>query len=204
MYKHFKRVFDFTSALFLFIIILPLLIILAIIVEIEMGHPFYFTQQRTTKGMKTFKLVKFRSMTNAKNEQGELLPDEMRRTKFGNLLRATSLDELPELINIIKGDMSVIGPRPLGPAYNSYYKESELPRFNVRGGLIPPEVAHGYDPSWDDQLRWDAEYAQSCSLKTDFRILCSVFVTLFRRNKEGFGSVTRESLIKERTEIKNN
>lgn len=202
MYKIFKRVFDFTSALLLFIVIFPLLVIIAIITEINMGHPFYFTQERTTKGMKTFRLIKFRSMTNARDTNGELLPDEMRRTKFGNFLRSTSLDELPELINIIKGDMSVIGPRPLRPDCNPYYYESEKPRFNVRGGLIPPEVMHGYDPSWDDQLKWDAEYANSCSLKTDVRIFFMVFITLFRRNKEGFGSVTRESLIKERTEIK--
>ena len=187
----------------LLVFISPVLIVLAIIVEIKMGHPFYFTQIRTTKGERHFKLIKFRSMTNAKDSEGNLLPDDQRRTKFGNMLRATSLDELPELLNIIKGDMSIIGPRPLVVKYTGYYKKDEKPRFNVRGGLIPPEVIHGYDPSWDNQLKWDAEYAQNCSFVTDVRILLAVFVTLFRRNKEHFGAVTRKSLTEERAYMSN-
>lgn len=200
MYKYIKRFLDFTLTLLLLVAISPLLIILAIIVEIQMGHPFYFTQNRTTKDMNEFKLMKFRSMTNAKDENGNLLPDEKRRTKFGNWLRATSLDELPELFNILKGDMSIIGPRPLLPQDNIYFKESEMARFKVKGGLIPPEVAyHGTNPSWDDQLEWEAEYGDHCTFKNDFNIFLSVFIVLFKRNKEGFGSETRKSLASERS-----
>jgi len=199
MFLAFKRLFDFASATLLFVVILPLFMVLALIVRIQMGKPFYFTQQRTTKGHRVFKLIKFRSMTNARDENGELLPDEMRRTRFGNWLRATSLDELPELINIIKGDMSVIGPRPLVIPYEGYYKESEESRFAVRGGLIPPEVLHGVtNPSWDEQLQWEAEYGRNCSFVLDFKILWSVFVVLFKRNRTGFGAVTRASLLEER------
>lgn len=199
MYKLFKRCFDTVAALLLCIIISPLLLVIAIVVTIQMGWPFYFTQIRTTKDKREFKLMKFRSMSNAKDENGNLLPDEKRRTKFGNWLRATSLDELPELLNIIKGDMAVIGPRPLLPQVNKYFKESEMDRFNVLGGLIPPEVQyHQTNPSWDEQLGWESEYGRNCSFGTDIKILISVFVVLFKRNKEGFGAVTRKSLASER------
>ena len=200
MYKYIKRLLDFFLTLLLMIVIFPLLIVLAVIVEIRMGHPFYFTQIRTTKGKREFKLMKFRSMTNAKDENGYFLPDEKRRTRFGNWLRATSLDELPELFNILKGDMSIIGPRPLLPEHNKFYKATELPRFNVRGGLIPPEVIYGRtNPSWDEQLSWEAEYGENCTFCRDLKIFFSVFVILFKRNKEGFGAVTRGSLESERS-----
>ena len=199
MYKFVKRFFDVLLASLLTIAISPFLLILALIVEIEMGHPFYFTQERTTKGKKTFRLYKFRSMTNAKDANGELLPDEQRRTKFGNLLRATSLDELPELFNIIKGDMSIIGPRPLLPQQTPYFKECEQSRFDVRGGLIPPEVLYGRtNPSWDEQLGWEADYGKKCSFALDLKVFFMVFVVLFKRNKEGFGAETRASLSGER------
>lgn len=203
MYRFIKRFFDIVLTTLLLIVISPILVVIAIVVEINMGHPFYFTQVRTTKGERHFKLIKFRSMTNAKDEKGELLPDDVRRTKFGNMLRATSLDELPELINILKGDMSIIGPRPLLVNYTGFYKPEEMPRFKVRGGLIPPEVMHGYDPTWDDQLKWDADYANNCSFNTDLKIFISVFVTLFKRNKEHFGAVTRKSLTEERAHFNN-
>lgn len=200
MYIFFKRCFDLISSLILCIIISPLFIGIAIMVSIKMGLPFYFTQIRTTKGRREFRLYKFRSMTTKKDKNGNLLPDDMRRTKFGNWLRSTSLDELPELFNIIKGDMAIIGPRPLLPESNQYYKESEMDRFNVLGGLIPPEVKyHKTSPSWDEQLGWESEYAKTCSFKVDVNILFSVFIVLFKRNKEGFGAQTRKSLSDERT-----
>ena len=199
MYKVFKRCFDFMSALLLLIVLSPLLIVISVVVTIQMGWPFYFTQMRTTKDMKEFRLIKFRSMTNARDEKGDLLPDDQRRTNFGNWLRATSIDELPELFNIIKGDMAVIGPRPLRPQTNPYYKEREMDRFRVLGGLIPPEVQYRKtNPSWDEQLGWEAEYGKKCSLTTDVKIFISVFVVLFKRNKEGFGAETRRSLSEER------
>lgn len=202
MYKYIKRFLDIVLTLILVIIISPILIIIAIVVEIQMGHPFYFTQIRTTKGLKEFRLIKFRSMTNAKDKNGKLLPDDQRRTKFGNLLRASSLDELPELYNIIKGDMSIIGPRPLLPTQNPYYREKELDRFNVRGGLIPPEVMYGKtNPTWDEQLGWEGEYGRNCSLALDIKILFSVFKILIKRNKDGFGSVSRSRLAVERADM---
>jgi lipopolysaccharide/colanic/teichoic acid biosynthesis glycosyltransferase len=202
MYIICKRIFDTVAALLLAIVISPILLILIILVSVKMGWPFYFTQIRTTKDMKEFRLYKFRSMTNAKDANGNLLPDELRRTKFGNWLRATSLDELPELFNIIKGDMAVIGPRPLLPITNPYYRPSEMDRFKVLGGLIPPEVRYRRtNPSWDEQLGWEAEYGRNCSLWLDIQIYISVFVVLFKRNKEGFGAVTRGSLAKERPEM---
>lgn len=199
MYIFIKRIIDILLTACLLLVISPVLLIIALIVEIKMGHPFYFTQLRTTKRMREFRLYKFRSMTNAKDEKGELLPDEYRRTAFGNWLRATSLDELPELINILKGDMSIIGPRPLLPKHNIFFKDSELSRFKVKGGLIPPEVMHGKtNPSWDDQLKWEAEYGNNCTFATDLKVFISVFKVLFKRNKEGFGAITRKSLSSER------
>ena len=199
MYRLIKRFFDFTLSLLLLMVIFPFLAVLAVVVEIQMGHPFYFTQKRTTKGMREFKLIKFRSMTNKKDENGALLPDEERRTKFGNWLRSTSLDELPELFNILKGDMSIIGPRPLLPIHNQYFRSDELTRFNVRGGLIPPEVEYGKtNPSWDEQLGWEAEYGKNCTFRKDFKVFFSVFKVLLKRNKEHFGYTTRGSLDDER------
>lgn len=199
MYKYLKRLIDILFTTCLLLVISPVLFVIALIVEIKMGHPFYFTQLRTTKGMREFRLYKFRSMTNAKDEKGELLPDEQRRTSFGNWIRSTSLDELPELLNILKGDMSIIGPRPLLPKHNAYYKKTELSRFNVKGGLIPPEVLYGKtSPSWDEQLQWEAEYGNHCTLTTDIKVFLAVFKVLFKRNQEGFGAETRRSLSSER------
>lgn len=141
-------------------------------------------------------------MTNEKDEYGKLLPDNQRLTRFGRFLRNSSLDELPELLNIIKGDMAVIGPRPLYPRYESYYKEEELPRFNVRGGLIPPESLY-YDSflTWDKQLKYEADYANNLSLSLDLKILISVFKTMIRRNTEDYGAYSREALDVERSYI---
>ena len=138
-------------------------------------------------------------MTNKCDENGNLLPNEQRFTKFGHLLRSTSLDELPELINIIKGDMAVIGPRPLLCKYDPYYTERELKRFEVRGGLISPESVDK-DPfiSWDKQLEYDASYIENLSLKTDIRILYLVFRMLFNRYEGDLGGWTRIGLDEER------
>ena len=133
--------------------------------------------------MRPFKLIKFRSMSNATDSEGKLLPDRDRVTKFGKFLRSTSLDELPELINIIKGDMSVIGPRPLPMRYNDYYKDEEKCRFNVRMGLVMPDSV---DPepiiSWDKQFEYEANYARNLSFILDCKIVIGVFRILFKRN----------------------
>jgi len=143
-------------------------------------------------------------MTNAIDENGKLLPDNQRLTGFGRFLRNSSLDELPELLNIIKGDMAVIGPRPLYPRYNPFYKQAELDRFKVRGGLIPPESLY-YDSflTWDKQLGYEADYAKNLSFMLDCKILISVFKTMLKRNTEDYGAYTRQSLDVERAEMQN-
>lgn len=205
MYLVFKRCFDFTSSLLLLIVISPLFLLLALLVRIKIGCPIMFHQVRTGKGMKQFGITKFRTMTNETDEEGNLLPDEQRQTTFGKWLRSSSLDELPELLNIIKGDMSVIGPRPLPPIYDDYYTEEEKKRFNVRGGLITPDSV---DPnpviSWDKQLAYEAEYGEKVSLNTDLKIFFCVFRILLRRTETDYGEYVREALNIERSNTKNN
>lgn len=203
VYKVFKRAFDFTSALLLFVVVSPLFLVLMLCAWFSIGHPVFFRQKRSGRNMKTFGLIKFRTMTNERDEQGQLLPDEKRLTSFGRFLRNSSLDELPELLNIIKGDMAVIGPRPLYPRYNDYYTEYEKSRFKVRGGLIPPEsLYHDSFLTWDKQLKYEADYANEVSLKLDVRILISVFKTIFLRNTEDYGEYSREALDVERNKNK--
>lgn len=199
MYRIVKRFLDVISASLLLIVFSPLFVFLIIMVRAKLGTPVFFRQTRSGKGMKPFGLVKFRTMTNEKDRNGDLLPDAMRFTKFGHWLRSTSLDELPELVNIIKGDMSVIGPRPLPPIYDTYYTERELKRFSVRSGLISPEsVDNNPFISWDDQLEYDAVYAEQFSFKQDVRIFFRVFRMLFKRYKGDLGGWSREMLNVER------
>ena len=138
--KFFKRFFDFTLSLLAIIILSPLLLILSFLVLCNMGAPILFKQKRVGKNEKIFTMYKFRTMNNKKDADGNLLPDDQRVTKFGKFLRSTSLDELPELFNILKGDLSIIGPRPLLVEYLPYYTEEERHRHDVRGGLTVPEV----------------------------------------------------------------
>jgi len=202
MYKVFKRCFDFTSALLLLLVISPLFLILMLLVRIKHGSPIFFRQQRTGKDFKPFMLMKFRTMSNATDADGNLLPDSQRVTKFGLWLRNSSLDELPELINIIKGDMAVIGPRPLISQYDAYFTEREKLRFKVRGGLIPPESLHTDSfITWDKQLEYEASYAENICFRLDFQILISVFKTMLERGERDYGGYERKSLIEER-EIK--
>lgn len=199
MYKVFKRLFDFSSALLLFIVISPLLLMLMVLVRINLGKPVFFKQQRSGMKQKPFYLIKFRTMSDAKDENGNLLPDHLRVTKLGVFLRSTSLDELPELINIIKGDMSVIGPRPLPCKYDPYYRESEMTRFKVRGGLISPDVVEQVPVvPWDQQLAAEANYGNNVSLKKDWIIFFAVFKTLFKRADSNFGNYERVALDEER------
>lgn len=204
MYKIIKRAFDFCSSLLLLICLSPVFIVLMILVRCKLGSPIFFTQERSTLGGKSYKLIKFRSMTNAKDADGNFLPDDKRRTPFGAWLRNSSLDELPELLNIIKGDMSVIGPRSMLIEYNDYYTEYEKNRFLVRGGLLPPEILEDNPvPTWDEQLKWEADYGKNCSLALDMKIFMKTFQLLFHRANTDYGDYTRESLIKERTKNNN-
>ena len=173
MYAGFlKRVLDFTLSLLALTALSPILLVLTILGAIKMkGNPF-FTQPRPGKGEKIFKLIKFRSMTCEKDAEGNLLPDEQRLTRYGKLLRSTSLDELPELINILKGDMSIVGPRPLLVEYLPYYTEIERHRHDVRPGLTGWAQVNGRNSvDWDTRFALDVEYVRNISLKMDVRIL---------------------------------
>lgn len=199
IFKGIKRSFDCLSALILFIVISPIFVIICALVRLNMGKPIFFKQVRSGLNKKPFTIVKFRTMTNQKDENGNFLPDEKRQTKFGNFLRSTSLDELPELIAIIKGDMSVIGPRPLPLVYDEYYTDRELKRFDVRGGLLPPDsVEQSAFISWDKQLEYEASYAENLSLTNDIKILISAVKIVLRRNKTDYGSYVRLPLNEER------
>lgn len=199
MYSIFKRIFDLISSLLLFIVISPLFFMLALLVRLHLGKPIFFHQVRSGKDIKPFGMIKFRTMTNETDSNGNLLPDEQRFTKFGRWLRSSSLDELPELMNIIKGDMSVIGPRPLPPVYDAYYTEYEKKRFLVRGGLITPDSVD-VNPiiSWDRQLAYEADYGANLSLSKDIKIFIGVFRILFNRTKTDYGEYVREPLNVER------
>ena len=170
--RFFKRPIDFLCALSAIIVFSWLYIIVAILVKVKLGSPIIFTQQRPGKNEKIFKLYKFRTMTDEKDEEGNLLPDEIRLTKFGRLLRKTSLDELPEAFNILKGDMSVIGPRPLLVSYLPYYTEQEKHRHDVRPGLSGLAQINGRNfIGWDKRLRLDVQYVSNITFKGDVMII---------------------------------
>lgn len=180
MYQHFlKRVFDFILSLIGLLLLSPIFLILIILGAIFMrGNPF-FTQDRPGLHEKIFKLIKFRTMDNRKDENGELLPDAVRLNKYGRLLRTTSLDELPELINILKGDMSVIGPRPLLVNYLPFYNEEERRRHEVRPGLTGYAQVHGRNALlWEDRFALDVEYVDHLSFMTDVRIIIDTVKTV--------------------------
>lgn len=172
MYRYIKRILDIISSLLAIIILSPLLGILTVIGAFEMkGNPF-FTQERPGKDEKIFKLVKFRTMTNAKDKDGNLLSDADRLTRYGKFLRNTSLDELPELFNILKGDMSVIGPRPLLVQYLPYYIEEERHRHDVRPGLTGWAQVNGRNNiTWEEKFAWDVKYVENISFSIDVYIL---------------------------------
>lgn len=171
--KFWKRVVDFTLSLIALIILLPLLLVLTIIGAIVMrGNPF-FTQERPGWHEKIFKLIKFRTMSNKKDKNGNLLPDQDRMTGYGRMLRKTSIDELPELINILKGDMAIVGPRPLLVKYLPYYTKQEARRHEIRPGLTGWAQVHGRNSisSWEQRFCYDVEYVDKISLKMDLKII---------------------------------
>ncbi len=182
--KYFKRLFDFVLSLAALLVLWPVLLILAVVGAIAMrGNPF-FTQQRPGKNEKIFKLIKFRTMSNAKDKDGKLLPDDQRLSTYGKLLRSTSLDELPELINILKGDMSIIGPRPLLVQYLPWYTEEERHRHDVRPGLTGWAQVHGRNSvDWDTRFALDVEYVSRLTLAMDAKIFfLTIQKVLFRRD----------------------
>lgn len=172
MYKYIKRFFDIASSFIALAVLSPLLLIFTAVGAIVMkGNPF-FTQQRPGKDEKIFKLIKFRTMTNERDDHGNLLPDADRLTKYGLFLRNTSFDELPELLNILKGDMSVIGPRPLLVEYLPYYNDKEKHRHDVRPGLTGWAQINGRNSlDWDHRFACDIEYVENMSLAFDIKVL---------------------------------
>lgn len=199
MYSYIKRIFDFTAALLGLIILSPLLIVLCVLVKLKLGSPILFTQERPGKidpktgEEKIFKLYKFRTMTDERDQNGELLPDGVRLTKFGQFLRSTSLDELPEFINIIKGDMSFIGPRPLLVKYLPLYSEHQRKRHLVRPGLSGLAQVSGRNAlNWQDRLNLDVEYVHNISLALDIKVFFMTISAVLKR--EGISSETSATM----------
>ncbi len=189
----FKRVMDFTLTLIGFIVIFPVFLILCILVRTKLGSPIFFKQKRCGKDEKTFEMIKFRTMTDARDENGELLPDTERFTKFGNFMRNSSLDELPELLNVLKGDMSLIGPRPLYPFYLPYYTEEESLRHSVRGGITGLAQINGRALlRWNQRFAKDVEYVRNVTFIGDIKILWMTFFKVFKQDDIGIPSVTEE------------
>lgn len=170
--KYFKRMLDVFCGLAALLVFWWLYIIVAILVRMKLGSPVLFKQERPGKNEEIFKLYKFRTMTDARDENGKLLPDEVRLTKFGRALRTTSLDELPEVFNILKGEMSLVGPRPLTIQYLPYYSEEERHRHNVRPGLSGLAQVNGRNfIDWDHRLAFDVQYVKKITFMGDLRII---------------------------------
>lgn len=191
--KYIKRFLDFTLSLSALVLLSPILLVFMIIGVIKMkGNPF-FCQQRPGKNEKIFKLIKFRTMTNKKDKAGELLPDEQRLTSYGQFLRSTSIDELPELINILKGDMSIIGPRPLLVKYLPLYNEYQRHRHDVRPGLTGHAQVNGRNTlSWEEKFDMDVKYVRHITFIGDVKILLNTVFTVLK--KDGISSETSATM----------
>ena len=193
IYKYIKRILDIISSLLAIIILSPLLAVTAVLVKTKLGSPVLFKQERPGKDEKIFTLMKFRTMTDERDENGELLPDEVRLTKFGKFLRSTSIDELPELFNILKGDMSVIGPRPLLVEYIPRYNEHQHRRHEVRPGLSGWAQVNGRNSiSWEEKFDLDVEYVDNYSFAMDVKILFMTVLNVLK--KEGISSETSATM----------
>lgn len=181
--KYIKRILDIVLSGAALLILSPILLIVAVLVRTKLGSPVIFHQERPGKDEKIFTLCKFRTMTDERDENGNLLPDEVRLNKFGKLLRSTSLDELPELWNIFKGDMSIIGPRPLLVRYLPYYTEEERKRHSMRPGLTGLAQVNGRNAlNWEERFSFDLEYVKNCSLGMDIKILLMTVNKVFSRS----------------------
>lgn len=190
-----KRAFDILVSMCLLIILAPLLLIVGFCVYLKLGSPIFFTQERPGKYGKIFRIIKFRTMLDLKDEKGELLPNEQRLTRFGKILRSTSLDELPQLINVLKGDMSLVGPRPLLVQYLPLYSEEQMKRHNVRPGITGYAQIKGRNSlTWTEKFKLDLWYVENVTFWLDLKIL---FLTIYKVIKrEGISqseSVTMEN-----------
>ena len=191
--KYIKRPQDFLCATLAIIVFSPILLITGLLVRIKLGSPVLFKQQRPGLHGKIFTLYKFRTMTDARYKNGNLLPDDVRLTKFGKLLRSTSLDELPELINMIKGDMSVVGPRPLLVRYLERYDEHQARRHEVRPGFTGYAQVNGRNSiTWEEKFDLDVDYVDHITFLGDWKIICKTILTVLRR--EGINSASAATM----------
>lgn len=196
MYRRFfKRLVDIIISLIAMIILSPVYLIICLYVLIFLGRPILFAQDRIGKNETTFKLYKFRSMTNKKDSNGNLLPENERLTKAGVFLRNSSLDELPELWSIFIGKMSLVGPRPMPTYYAPYFFEEERKRHSVLGGLIPPDSLSGKAiTTYEEQFKYECDYADNITLSKDINVIYHTFRILFMRVKEDYGTCERPHL----------
>ena len=191
--RFFKRPMDFILSLLALIVLSPVFFVVAVLVRVKLGSPVIFKQKRPGLNEKIFTMYKFRTMTDQRDENGELLPDSVRLTKFGRLLRSTSLDELPELLNIIKGDMSIVGPRPLLVQYLPLYNTHQKRRHEVRPGLSGLAQISGRNAiSWEDKFNLDVEYVDNLSFAVDWKIIFLTLKKVFVR--EGISSETAATM----------
>lgn len=190
MYKNFiKRILDIILSFLALVILSPLLILTAFLIRIKLGEPVFFKQLRPEKNEKIFGILKFRTMTDAKDENGNLLPDEIRLTRFGQFLRSTSIDELPELLNILNGDMSIVGPRPLLVQYLERYNEEQKHRHDVKPGLTGLAQVNGRNGiTWEEKFHYDLEYVKNITFYGDCKIIFQTVMKVFGR--EGISSTT--------------
>lgn len=191
--KYIKRFLDFFLSLCALLVLSPVLVVLIVLTAVKMkGNPF-FTQLRPGKNEKIFRLIKFRTMTCETDEKGELLPDALRLTKYGKFLRSTSLDELPELLNILKGDMSIVGPRPLLVKYLPLYNEEQRHRHDVLPGLTGLAQVNGRNAiTWEEKFRLDVEYVRNVTFWGDVKIIFATVGKIFKR--EGISSETSATM----------
>ena len=191
--RFFKRPLDFLCALLAIIVLSPVLLVVALMVRVKLGSPVIFKQNRPGRDGKVFKLYKFRTMTDARNENGELLPDDQRLPYFGKRLRSTSLDELPELFNMLKGDMSLVGPRPLLVGYLPRYNKYQLRRHEVRPGLTGLAQVNGRNAiSWEEKFEWDVKYVDHVTFIGDLKIIFDTVRIVLK--KEGISSDTSATM----------
>ena len=184
MYKHFlKRFLDFWISLIVLICISPILLIVTILLHYaNKGAGAFFTQERPGKNCKIFKVIKYKTMTDERDDEGQLLPDEVRLTKVGKFVRSTSIDELPQLINVLKGDMSLIGPRPLLPQYLPLYSPEQARRHEVRPGISGWAQCHGRNAiSWTEKFKLDVWYVDHCTLWTDIKVIWISIMKVLKR-----------------------
>ena len=195
MYKFFKRLIDIICSLIGLILFSPILLVVALLIRINLGSPVFFTQTRLGKDGKEFKMIKFRTMKDSLDKFGQLLPDEQRLTKFGKILRSTSLDELPELINVLKGDMTLVGPRPLLVEYKELYSERQFRRHEVYAGITGWAQINGRNAiSWNERFELDVWYVDNISFLLDMKILVMTILKVIKRdgiNEQGQASMSK-------------